>query len=51
MKIYDAMQHAIHTGKTYQTLLALPPIDPGVAHPPRGKDGSNVQAQHKLSSG
>ena len=39
MQIYDAMQHAIDTGKPYQTRLEPPPADPGVAHPTRGKEG------------
>jgi hypothetical protein len=42
MQIYDAMQHAIDMGKPHHTLLAPPPADPGVAHPPKDKDGSSL---------
>jgi hypothetical protein len=42
LQIYDAMQHAIDTGKPYHTLLAPLPADPDVAHPPRGKDGCSL---------
>jgi hypothetical protein len=35
LDIYDRMQHAMGTGKPYQTLLDPPPADPRVAHPPR----------------
>ncbi len=32
LEIYDAMQRAIETGQSYQTLLDPPPADPRVAH-------------------
>ncbi len=35
LQIYDAMQHAIATGKPYKTLLDPPPADPSCCHPPR----------------
>jgi hypothetical protein len=35
LDIYDRMQQAMDTGKSYQTLLDPPPADPRVAHPPR----------------
>jgi len=35
LEIYDAMQRAIETGQSYQTLLDPPPADPRVAHPPQ----------------
>lgn len=35
LEIYDAMQRALETGGSYQTLLDPPPADPRVAHPPR----------------
>jgi len=42
LDIYDAMQQAIATGKPYHTRLDPPPADPGLAHPPRGQDGSSA---------
>lgn len=35
LDIYDRMQSAIDSGKSYQTLLDPPPADPRVAHPLR----------------
>jgi hypothetical protein len=35
LDIYDRMQQAMDSGEPYQTLLAPPPADPHVAHPPR----------------
>lgn len=35
LEIYDAMQNAIESGVSYQTVLDPPPADPRVAHPPR----------------
>ncbi len=32
LEIYDALQNAIETGEPYETHLAPPPADPGVAH-------------------
>ena len=37
LALYDAMDRAIRTGRPYRTLLAPPPADPSVAHPPRSQ--------------
>ena len=39
LAVYDALQHAITTGKPYQTLLDPPPGDLRVAHPLKPRTG------------